>query len=386
MSVSFLDMVVFACLALCGAGCIYALVAGLLLHRFAARIDPSPSRFPGITILKPLRGAEVGLYDSLASFCRQDYPAPIQIICGLSDAHDPAAEVVRRLVTDFPNRELTMIIDPSAHGANAKLSNLINMASSIRHEVIVLADSDIRVEPGYLGRLMGQLERPGVGMVTCLYRGVPFRGIWSRLSARAINHHFLPSVLVGLRVGRAQPCCGATMAFTTATLRQIGGFEAFANHLADDYAMGAAVRRTGSKVVLSSMIVTHVCQERSASELLRQELRWARTLRLLDPAGFSGSAVTHALPFALIALALAPGAPSVQAAVCLVLLFRMVLQIEADRVIGVTGNSWLLGPMRDLLSFVVFVASHFTDAVSWRGQRYRVRRDGTLVSAEDMAS
>jgi ceramide glucosyltransferase len=386
MSVNLLHPLVAACLALAGMGCLYALAASLFVHRFAARRDPGPSRFPGITILKPLRGAETGLYDSLASFCRQDYPGPIQIICGLSEAGDPAAQIVRRLVHDFPDRELALVVDPTAHGANAKLSNLINMARSIRHEVIVLADSDIRVEPGYLGRLVGQLEQPGIGMVTCLYRGVPFRGVWSRLSAMAINYHFLPSVLVGLGIGRAEPCLGATMAFTQATLRRIGGFDAFANHLADDYAMGAAVRRARLKVVLSSMIVTHVCQERSAGELVRQELRWARTLRLLDPAGFAGSIVTHPLPFALMAFALSPGAIWGPAAVCVVLLFRLLLQSGVDRVIGVAGKFRLLAPARDLLSFFVFVASHFTDAVSWRGQRYRVRRDGTLTSARDIAS
>ena len=386
MTAVLLDWVAPAFLILAAAGSFYAIVAVLLLGRFAARPLPRASRFPSVTVLKPLHGAEPGLYENLLSFCRQDYLGPVQIVFGVRDVRDPAVPVVRRLMADLPQADLELVVDATEHGANGKISNLVNMARLIRHELVVVADSDIRVDAGYLSHLAGALEQPGVGLATCLYRGVAAEGLWSRLAANGINHHFLPSVLVGLGIGRADPCFGATMALRRETLRRIGGFEAFANHLADDHAIGDAVRRTGDKLAVTTMIVSHICRERGAEEMLQQELRWALTLRFLDPAGFFGSAVTHPLPFALMGLALSPANAWGLGMASVALLSRLALQIQADRVIGMTRATWQLGPLRDLLSFAVFIASHFTDAVTWRGQRFRVRRDGTLIPAKDLAS
>ena len=376
----------FAILA--GIGSLYALGAVFLLRRFAGRPKPQATTFPGVSVLKPLHGAEEGLDDNLKSFCRQDYPGPVQVVFGLRDPADPAGAVVHRLQAELPGAHLALVIDAKTTGANGKVSNLVNMAPSIRHELVVIADSDIRVEADYLQRLAGALAEPGVGLVTCLYRGIVAGGLWSRLAAMGINYHFLPSVLVGLAIGRADPCFGSTMALRRETLARIGGFEAFVNHLADDHAIGAAVRRETGRIVVPRMILGHLCRERSAGEMLRQELRWARTLRLLDPAGFFGSAVTHPLPFALLALALSAGALWGVGTVLLALFCRLLLQSQVDRVIGPIGagsGSFWLGPIRDLLSFAIFVASHFTDAVTWRGQRFRVNRDGTLIPADNLA-
>ena len=381
-----LDLAAAAFAVLAGAGSLYALAAVFLLRRFAGKPMPQAATFPGVSLLKPLHGAEEGLYDNLNSFCRLDYQGPVQVVFGLRDPQDPAVAVVRRLQAKLPESDLVLVIEARTTGANGKISNLVNMAPSIRHELVVIADSDIRVEADYLQRLAGALAEPGVGLVTCLYRGIPVGGLWSRLAAMGINYHVLPSVLVGLALGRADPCFGSTMALRRETLARIGGFEAFVNHLADDHAIGAAVRREAGRIVVPRMIVGHLCRERSAGEMLRQELRWARTLRLLDPAGYFGSAVTHPLPFALLALALSSGAPWGIGALALAVLCRLLLQSQVDRVIGsIGGGTFWLGPIRDLLSFAVFVASHFTDAVTWRGQRFRVNRDGTLIPADNLA-
>lgn len=388
MTAHLLELVGPAFAILAGAGSAYTLAAVFLLHRFARKPRPEPTRFPGITILKPLHGAEPELEENLNSFCRQDYPGHSQIVFGVRDPGDPAIEVVRRLQAAHPAADLALVIDPKQHGANGKISNLVNMTPAIRHELVVLADSDIRVAADYLRCIAGALEQPGIGLVTCLYRGVAGGGFWSRIAAMGINYHFLPSVLVGLGLGRADPCFGSTMALRRESLEAIGGFAAFVNHLADDHAIGEAVRREAGRIAVPRMIVDHICRERGAGEMLRQELRWARTLRLLDPAGFFGSAVTHPLPFALLALAAVPGAPWGPGAILLALLSRLLLQSQVDRVIGNAegkGGSLWLGPLRDLLSFAVFVASHFTDAVTWRGQRFRVNRDGTLIPADKLA-
>jgi len=383
-----LDLVAAAFAVLAGVGSLYTLVAVFLLRRFAGRPKPRATAFPGVSILKPLHGAEEGLDDNLKSFCRQDYPGPVQVIFGLREPADPAAVVVRRLQAELPGADLALVIDAKTTGANGKISNLVNMAPSIRHELLVIADSDIRVEADYLQCLSGAIAEPGVGLVTCPYRGIAAGGLWSQLAAMGINYHFLPSVLVGLAIGRADPCFGSTMALRRETLARIGGFEAFVNHLADDHAIGAAVRREAGRIEVPRMILGHICRERSAGEMLRQELRWARTLRLLDPAGFFGSAVTHPLPFALLALVLSSGSLWGVGTVVLALFCRLLLQSQVDRVIGPIGagsGSFWLEPIRDLLSFAVFVASHFTDAVTWRGQRFRVNRDGTLIPADNLA-
>src|SRR5262249_46578187 len=148
-----------------------------LLHRFARKPRPEPTHVPGVTILKPLHGVEPELEQNLNSFCCQDYPGPVQIVFGLRDPGDPAGEVVRRLQAAYPTGDLALVIDPQQHGANGKISNLVNMSPAIRHELVVLADSDIRVEADYLRCIAGALEQPGIGLVTCLYRGVAAGGL-----------------------------------------------------------------------------------------------------------------------------------------------------------------------------------------------------------------
>jgi ceramide glucosyltransferase len=368
-----------ACFAVAALGCVYALAAAALVRRFTHAGAPALSRTPGITILKPLHGAETGLYDNLASFCDQDYPGPVQVLFGVQDRNDTAVAVVRQLVADRPGRDLTLCVTSGPHGANPKVANLIGMQEHIRHDIVLLSDSDIAVEGDYLTRTIGALERPGVGLVTYLYRGDARAGLWARLSAMAIDYHFLPSVLVGLALGLAQPCFGSTIALRRETLRAIGGFEAFLGQLADDEAMGIAVRVAGMSVAIPSSVVSHECSERSAGELLRHELRWARTLRAANPVGYAGLFVTHPLPFAILGAVLAGFSAGGLAAIAAAIACRLVLQRQVDHTLGVRSTSGWLGPARDLLAFAVYVASFFVGVVSWRGHRYRVRADGTLA-------
>ena len=341
---------------------------------------------PAVTILKPLHGAEPNLVVNLAGFCVQDYPGPVQTVFGVADAADPAVDVVRRLIARFPDCDLELVIDPRRHGTNRKVSNLINMAAKARHEVLVVVDSDIVVDPHYLKNVVASLERPGVGLVTCLYRGAPATGLWARLAAAAIDYHFLPGVLVGLRLSLAAPCFGSTIALRAKTLAAIGGFKSVADQLADDYAIGALVRRTGLSVAIPAFTVGHVCAQQSARDLFRHELRWARTIRFVDPIGFAGSAITHALPLALIGMALGGMTPVGSGIVVAALACRFALQMQLDRAFVLRGDLFWLGPIRDVLSFTVFVASFFGRDVEWRGQRYGVRADNTLAYAGEVES
>jgi ceramide glucosyltransferase len=366
------------------AGSAYALFAIWAARDFARRPRPSPAQCPPVTILKPLHGAEPDLYANLASFCRQDYPAPVQIVFGLADPADAAAAVVRKLIADFPDCDLELVINARRHGANAKVSNLINMQPTARHEIIVIADSDIAVPPDHLANVVANLGEPGVGLVTCLYRGLGATGIWSRLAAAGIDYHFLPNVLVGLKLGLATPCFGSTIALTRATLAKLGGLQLVADQLADDYALGMAARHAGLQVAIAPFIVTHVCAEQSLRELLLHDIRWARTIRAVDPFGFAGLAVTYAVPFAVIGFLLGGLTPAAWV-VAAALACRFALQAELHRLFQLSngwsifqGHFWL-GPIRDVLSFVVFVASFCGRGVEWRGRRYGVRADSTLA-------
>ena len=367
-------------LVLAATGCVYALIAAVAMRRFTGEDASEATAFPSITILKPLHGAELGLHDKLASFCDQDYPGPVQILFGVQDANDPAVAVVDRLIAERPGADLQLLVSTRPAGPNPKVATLIGLQGRIRHDVVVLSDSDVSVERNYLARTVATLAQPGVGLVTCLYRGTPVPSLWARLASMAIDYDFLPNVLVGLALGLARPCFGSTIAMRRETLERIGGFDAFLEYLADDNAIGEAVRGIGMRVAIPRWIVEHACPERSFMELWSHELRWARTLRAVSPAGYAGMVITHPLPFALLGASLnglgALGGGSIVAAIAC----RLVLQLQVDHTLHVSTSRWWLGPARDLLAFVVYVASFFVDVVSWRGQRYRVRADGTLVS------
>jgi ceramide glucosyltransferase len=331
--------------------------------------------------LKPLCGAEAGLEANLASFCNQDYPGPVQIVLGLQDPADPAASIANRLIAAFPHTDIDLTIDARLHGSNRKISNVINSISRSSGEIVVLSDSDIRVPPTYLRRITAALQAPGVGLVTCLYRGLPIAGLWSQLAAAEIDHRFLPSVLVGLRLGLAKPCFGSTIALRAETLGRIGGFAAFADQLADDYAVGTAVRRLGLKVAIPPMVIDHVCSEPSFAALARRELRWARTIRLVDPLGYAGLVVTHPLPFALAAAGLGGFSGASLAILVLVLACGFLVPLQFARSLGAARVPVWLAPVRDLLSFAIYLAGFLPWAVSWRGRRYRIGPDGTLTPA-----
>jgi ceramide glucosyltransferase len=357
-------------------GCGYLIAAAVLVRRFGrAAASPSPVAAPAVTILKPLHGDEPGLFDNLRSFCVQDYRGDIQILFGVQDPEDGAIAVVERLRTAQPDRDLDLVIDTRAHGINRKVSNLVNIAPRIRHEVVVLADSDMRVEPDYLSRVIAALERPGIGAVTCLYYGIAVTGTWASLGALLINAHFLPSVVVGLAFGRARPCFGSTIALRREALAEIGGFKPFADCLADDYAIGEALRTRGYPIAIPPFAIAHICTETSLRDLWRHQLRWARTVRSIDPRGYAGSLVSHALTWALIAVLLGAGSAAALPAVLIAMAAiacRMALLRQVEHAYALPPQTYGLVPACDLLSFAVFVISFLNWEVSWKGRRLRM--------------
>ena len=286
------DWLSLFCLAASLFGSICALGGAWAARWFVRRpASAVPTTWPDVSILKPLSGAEAQLAQNIETYFHQDYPGAVQFVFGVQDPDDGAIPVIRALIERYPGLELELVVNGATHGSNRKVSNLINMGQVARHPLIVLADSDVAVDPDYLRTLAGALAEPGVGVVTCLYRGLSNGGFWSRLSAMGIHDHFLPGAAVGLALGLARPCLGQTIALSRETLARIGGLEAVANELADDYAIGKAARLAGFRVVLPSMLVAHSFEETSLIEVVRHELRWARTIFAVDPLGHLGSGV-----------------------------------------------------------------------------------------------
>ncbi|MBV9551097.1 MAG: bacteriohopanetetrol glucosamine biosynthesis glycosyltransferase HpnI [Alphaproteobacteria bacterium] len=362
-------------------GSAYALFAAVLVRRFmAGQSVPAHARGP-VTILKPLHGDEPGLFENLESFCRQDYAAPLQIVFGVHDDADPATAVVKALKAKYPALDMTLVADGASHGANGKISNLINMQAAARHDILVLADSDIAVKPHWLTHVCEALSRPGVGVVTCLYTGEAAAGadgLWSKLAAMGSSYDFLPNVVVGTSLGLAAPCFGSTIALARKTLDEIGGFAAFADCLADDYHIGRAAREAGYTLAMPALGVAHTAAEPSFGALFRHEQRWRRTIHSLDPAGNAGSIVTFTFAFALMSAALLDFAPVALLVLAVALAARLLLKQSIDRAFGTNaGPAWLM-PLRDLLSFAVFVNSLFGETVHWRGARFGIDPAGAM--------
>ena len=370
----------FEALAACGA--LYTVAAALVTVRFLQGSTRSSSLTPSITLIKPLHGAHTHLREALEGFCVQDYAGEVQIVFGVADGADPAVEVVRDVQVSHPHLDIELVVDDEQHGVNRKASNLVNIARRARNEVLILSDADIVVDGAYLKNVVGALDAPGVGAVSCLYVGLDEDALWSRMSAMAIDYQFLPGAVLGKVLGLAQPCFGSTIALRREVLERIGGFLAVADHLADDYEIGRAVRALGLRVEIPPMVVFHHSPEESLHEVFGHELRWARTVRQIDAGGHAGSLITHPLPLSLIGAGLL-GFPLVGLAFAgLILILRIGVKALVDAATGARAGAYTLIPLRDVLSFVIFIGSFLTNTVGWQGRRFRVGRRGALLHPE----
>jgi ceramide glucosyltransferase len=387
------------CVLVFGAA-LYAVVAVIASVVSVARAARDDARVRAraarpVSVLKPLCGAEPRLFENLATFCEQTHPC-FELVCGVSRADDPAVGIVRRLQAAYPRRAISLVVDSRIHGTNLKVSNLINVAERARHDIFVLADSDIAVERDYLARVCAPLDEPGVGIVTCLYRAKGIAGFWSRVGAQFINAWFVPSVRVAHLFGSSRFGFGATLALTRSTLERIGGFERLGNTLADDYWLAGHVRELGLRTVLSSVVVETDVTESTLPALWDRETRWLRTIRSVNRIGFSFLFVTITLPWMLCAAWLAfalHGGGTGSSPIMTIALACALLTGVAARVIlhAITGGErhtfWrdlALTPVRDGLMFAQWLAGSFGSTVVWRGVRMPVEANGmNTVDAVD---
>jgi ceramide glucosyltransferase len=359
----------------------YTAFALTRIRAFAERRDRAHPRRPPATILKPLRGADPGLYENLRSFCEQDYPV-FQVVFGVRDAADPAVPVVERLVRDLPARDLTLIVDDRVIGANLKVSNLANMYGAAKYDLLVVADSDMRVGPTYLDTVLGPLADPTVGVVTCLYSGRSVGGVWSALGAMFVNEWFLPSALVARALRPGRYCFGATMAVRRDAFESVGGFTALAPYLADDYMLGALVNARGLRVWLSSYVVEDVILEPDLGTLVAHELRWARTMRTAEPAGYASSFLMYSLVLSFLYLLLSSSGALGAVVVGGALALRIGVHYAVRRLLRLAepARPWLT-PLREVLCFAIWAASFLGRTVEWGGREFSVSPDGRLSAS-----
>lgn len=360
-------------------GLIYQAAATWAVRRFMARIPPSPLRRPPVSVLKPLCGPDPALEAHLVGLLRQGYP-DLQLICGVAAEDDGAIPIVRRVMAQFPNADISLVVDPTRHGNNLKVANLLNMLPAATHELLVIADSDVAAHDGYLDQVVAPFADPEVGIVTFLYLGRPLSGFASRLGAAGINHGFLPSALVARLLGRHDGCFGATIAIPASLLAEIGGLAPLRDRVADDWALGAAVRALGRKIAVAARPVEIIVAEEDGPSLFAHEVRWGRTIAAIDRISYIASVVTQPVMLALLATLVGGWAwlPLLVAAL-LARVTAVRLQEQAFSLPSLGLKDLLL---RDLLSFVVLLTACFGRTVLWRGRRFRVERDGTLTLLE----
>lgn len=372
-----------ACLAL--AGCAQSAIGAGLIATFRKRekrrtVSLPAARPPSVTVLKPLHGDEPLLEEALRSFCEQDYPE-FQIVFGVQREHDSAIAVVRRIIQDYPDRDIALVIDGTPHGTNRKVANLINMYPVAKHDVLVMSDSDIHVQPSYLHDVVSTLARPGIGLVTTLYAGLPASASLIReFASSQINHNFMPGVMMSRLLGR-QDCLGATMALTRTMLEQIGGLAALADHVADDAVLGQLVRAHGQGIALAPCMTWTTVAEPTPRAMIDHELRWGRTVKNVEPVGYGLSAMQLPLFWSSVVLVCCWPAQWAVWFFAGVWAVRSLSAITIDLSVGrLTPSVYALFPLREWLSAAIMVGSAKGKRVEWRGQTLHINRVAPITS------
>lgn len=355
------------------------------------RNTPYPTHsdaLPFVSILKPVHGVDAEAEANFRSFLNQQYPPDrFQVLFGALRSDDPALTLAAQLQSAYPNHDIHIVVAPasSPSGTNRKVQNLLAMLPHAKHNLLILADSDMRVRPDYLRvvtapfRSSPEKTRP-VGLVTCPYRGALPLSLAANLEAIGIGADFIPSALVSRMLEGVGFAFGSTIVLPKEVLEKIGGFDCLLNEIADDFLLGQRTRAAGYEVVISPYMVDDVLGKVTFSEMWARRLRWARTVRASRPLGYAGSLVTYGFPLALLWALFPPYLAltwKVLVAVLLLRFFSVVL------VTTLTGDphpreKWYLLPLSDLLSFVLFVASWCGNKVIWRGERFRLLPGGRL--------
>jgi ceramide glucosyltransferase len=372
-----------AVLLLAAGPLVYYLLATLVALRFFSkqRARVLPDFTPPVSILKPVRGVDFGSYENFASFCRQDYP-DYEILFAVNDDEDPAVPVIRRVISEFPERQIRLLVGAEHLGANRKVNKLARLAREARNEVLVLTDGDVRVGPHFSREVVAPLADRKVGAVTCFYRGIAEKNLGAEIEAVGASSDFFAGVVMAEWMEGITFALGASVATTKEWLGKMGGFEAIAGTLADDYELGNRIAKAGGLVVLSRQPVSTMYPAQTLRSFWGHQVRWARTVRLCRPLSYFGLLFTQGLPWALLAALVAPAKWIAGAYLLAYTTFRFAMAWT----VGIWGvqdevlrrKIWLV-PLRDVIHFVVWVASFGSNHIRWGNMEYAIRQ-GQMVS------
>jgi len=348
---------------------------------FRKKVD-IPEFTPAVSILKPVKGVDGDSFENFASFCRQDYPQ-FQIVFAAASRADPVIAVIERLMAAFPEVDIELVVDGSIHGANYKVCNLMHAQKKAKYPLLIVCDSDIRVGPRYLREVCAPFQDPAVGLVTSLYRSSGVQGVGCAIEALGFCCEMVPNVMAALKLEGLSFALGASMALRRSALERIGGFPALVDYLADDYQLGNMIHRAGYRLELSPFFVESIMRgSETVREVLARQLRWGRTMRVSRPGGYLASGMTLPFPGALLALFCSGFSREGVAAAALLYLVRGAVAVSfsrnyvKDRLLP--GWLWLL-PIRDALSFGIWVLSLCGNRVLWRGHLFRLSKGGKIV-------
>ena len=371
----------WAILAIAVLPFVYYLAATFCAWEFFRRRGEVTADFsPPVSILKPLRGLEHEAYENLASFCRQDYPE-YEILFAVDDGRDPAIPIIEKLISDFPSVPMRLLTGAGTPGSNSKVAKLCRLGREARHELLVVSDSDVRVQPDYLRRVVSPFRDPCVGAVTCLYVGMTEPNLWSELEDLNLTSDLLASVLVARKLEGVNFALGATMAVPRSRLAEIGGFEALADCAADDHELGRRIAARGYHVELAPCTVQTLCASSTAREFFEHHWRWGVVIRHCRPWGYAGLLFTQGLPWSLAAAAVAPSRVAAIGYLGTYLVTRLAMAFT----FGAYGmkdpllpRKWWLIPLHDAVGFFIWAGTLFSNRVSWRELKFDVRR-GRLI-------
>jgi ceramide glucosyltransferase len=359
----------------------YALAAVAALRFFRReRARVLPNYTPSVSLLKPVRGVDFGTHENFASFCRQEYP-DYEILFAVNDGADPAAPMIQRIIAEFPERKIRLLVGSEHLGANRKVNKLARLAREAQYDVLVLTDGDVRVGPHYLREVVAQLENPKIGAVTSFYRGIAEKNLGAEIEAVGASSDFFGGVLMAEWTEGITFTLGASIATTREWIGKMGGFEAIADTLADDYELGHRIAKANGEVVLSREAVWTMYPAQTLRSFWDHQVRWARTVRLCRPLSYVGLLFTQGLPWVVLAALVAPARWTAVA----YLLAYLILRFAMAWTVGIWGvgdeilrrKFWLV-PLRDAIHFVVWLASFASNHIRWGGVDY-VIREGRMV-------
>jgi ceramide glucosyltransferase len=365
--------VTYVLLAMLAGSAVYSLLSIIAAWRYLSVSAPPVLSSPEpVSILKPLAGMEDGLESNLRTFFEQDYPA-FEILFAVAEADDPAAAVIAKLQSEYPDIPTRLIVTGVPPYPNAKVFSLDRMLAAAANDLIVMSDSDTRVTPKLLRTVASEFQNPRLGVATCPYRAVPGPSIWSQLETTGMNTDFIAGILVARMLEGMQFAVGPTIVARRPALESIGGFNRLKDYLAEDFVMGKFVAEAGYDVMLSSYVIEHHIGASSLNQNLAHRLRWARSTRRSRPAGYLGQLFTMPLPLALLVCAWNP--PWWPVLVATLLIRVLAAYVVSMKVLKARIN-WFLLPIEDVTAFCLWIAGFFGNTIAWRGRRYRLHSDG----------